>query len=155
MEYVIMKSESISHCHVWLFATLWTVICQAPPSMEFSRQEYWSGSPCLPLGDFLSPRFKPRCPALQADSLPSEPSAKPHVIKPCAETPRTLPSWKLIQKVGLQIWASFRNIYLFSFLIIFGFRYAQVWYIFKKSVTNSLQELGYESNLNVHQQMNG
>ena len=37
--------------HVRLFATLWTVACQAPLSMAFSRQEYWSGLPCPPPGD--------------------------------------------------------------------------------------------------------
>ena len=36
--------------HVWLFATLWTVARQAPPSVGFSRQEYWSGLPFPPLG---------------------------------------------------------------------------------------------------------
>ena len=36
---------------VWLFATQWTVACQAPLSMGFSRQEYWSGLPCPPPGD--------------------------------------------------------------------------------------------------------
>ena len=36
---------------IQLFATLWTVACQAPLSMGFSRQEYWSGLPCPPLGD--------------------------------------------------------------------------------------------------------
>ena len=38
--------------HVWLFATPWTVACQAPLSMEFSRQEYWSGLPCPSPGTF-------------------------------------------------------------------------------------------------------
>ena len=57
--------------------TLWTVACQAPLSMEFSRQEYWSGLPCPPPGDLPNPGTKPRCPALQADSLPSEPPGKP------------------------------------------------------------------------------
>ena len=37
--------------HVWLFATLWTVACQASLSMKFSRQEYWSGLPFLPPGE--------------------------------------------------------------------------------------------------------
>ena len=37
--------------HVGLFGTLWTVVCQAPLSMGFSRQEYWSGVPCPPPGD--------------------------------------------------------------------------------------------------------
>ena len=36
---------------VWLFVTLWTIDCQAPLSVGFSRQEYWSGPPCPPPGD--------------------------------------------------------------------------------------------------------
>ena len=50
---------------------------QAPVSMRFSRQEYWSGSPCPPPGDLPNPGVEPRCLALQADSLPCEPSGKP------------------------------------------------------------------------------
>ena len=50
-----------------------TTACQAPPSMGFSRQEYWSGLPCPPPGDLLDAEIQPRSPALQADSLPSEP----------------------------------------------------------------------------------
>ena len=45
--------------------------------MGFSRQEYWSGLPCPSLGDLPNPWIKPRSPALQADSLPSEPPGKP------------------------------------------------------------------------------
>ena len=41
---------------VWLFVTPWTIARQAPPSMEFSRQEYWSGLPCPPPGDLSKPR---------------------------------------------------------------------------------------------------
>ena len=51
--------------------------CQAPLSMGFSRQESWSGLPCPPSGDLPDPGIKPRCPALQTDSLPSEPPGKP------------------------------------------------------------------------------
>ena len=40
---------------VQLFATLWTVACQAPLSKGFSRQEYWSGLPCPPPGDLSDP----------------------------------------------------------------------------------------------------
>ena len=40
--------------HVWLFTTRWTVARQAPLSVEFSRQEYWSGLPCLLQGIFLT-----------------------------------------------------------------------------------------------------
>ena len=57
---------------VQLFAT-WTVASQAPLSMGFSRQEYWSGLPCPPPGDLPDPGTEPRSPALQVDSLPSEP----------------------------------------------------------------------------------
>ena len=49
---------------------------QAPLSMGFSRQEYWSGLPCPPPGDLLDPGIEPRSPALLADSLPSEPPGK-------------------------------------------------------------------------------
>ena len=45
--------------HVQLFATPWTVPCQAPLSMGFSRQEYCSGLPCPPPGDLLDPGIKP------------------------------------------------------------------------------------------------
>ena len=44
---------------VWLFVTPWTVSHQAPLSMEFSRQEYWSGLPCLPPRDLPNPGNKP------------------------------------------------------------------------------------------------
>ena len=44
--------------HVWLFATLWTVAGQAPLSMGFSRQEYWSGLPRPPPGDLPDPGFE-------------------------------------------------------------------------------------------------
>ena len=45
--------------------------------MGFSRQEYWSGLPCPPPGDFPKPGIEPRPPALQVDSLPAEPQEKP------------------------------------------------------------------------------
>ena len=44
---------------VQLFATPWTVACQALLSMEFSRQEYWSGLPCPSPGDLPNPGIKP------------------------------------------------------------------------------------------------
>ena len=62
---------------VRLFGTAWTVAYQAPPSMEFSRQECWSGLPFPSPGDLPNPGFKPWSPALQADALPSEPPGKP------------------------------------------------------------------------------
>ena len=57
--------------------TPWTVACQAPLSMGFSRQEYWSGLPFPSPGDFPDPGIKLGSPALQADSLLSEPSGNP------------------------------------------------------------------------------
>ena len=66
-------SESESLSRVQLFATLWTVVYQAPPSIEFSRQEYWTGLPFPFPGDFPNPGIEPGSPAVQADTLPSEP----------------------------------------------------------------------------------
>ena len=57
--------------------TPWAVARQAPLSMEFSRQEYWSGLSFPSPGDLPDPGIKPRSPALLADSLPSEPPGKP------------------------------------------------------------------------------
>ena len=58
---------------VSLFEILWTVAYQAPPSTEFSRQEYWSGLSFPSPGDLPDPGIEPRSPALQAYALPSEP----------------------------------------------------------------------------------
>ena len=59
--------------HVRLFASPWTVAHQAPPSMEFSRQEYWSGLPFPSPGDLPDPGIEARSPTLWTDALPSEP----------------------------------------------------------------------------------
>ena len=67
-----MKSLS----RVRLFAIPWTVAHQAPLSMEFSRQEYWSELPFPSPRDLPDPGIEPRSPALQADALPSEPPGK-------------------------------------------------------------------------------
>ena len=53
-----------------------TVACQALLSIGFSRQEYWSGLSFPSPGDLLDPKIQPGYPALQADSLPSEPKCK-------------------------------------------------------------------------------
>ena len=63
--------------HVWLFATPWTIALQTPLFMEFSKQEYWSGVPFPSTGDIPDPGIEPESPALQADSLPSEPPGTP------------------------------------------------------------------------------
>ena len=54
--------------------------CQAPLSMGFSKQEYWSGLPFPSPGDLPDPGTEPGSPALQADSLPSEPPEKPFLV---------------------------------------------------------------------------
>ena len=62
---------------VGLFAAPWTIAHQAPLSMEFSREEYWSGQPCLLPWDCPDPGIQPGSPAFQVDPLPSEPAGKP------------------------------------------------------------------------------
>jgi len=59
------------------FETPWSVARQAPRTMGFSSQEYWSGLPCPSPGDLPDPWIEPGSPALQADTLPSEPPGKP------------------------------------------------------------------------------
>ena len=66
-----MKVKLLSR--VWLFATPRTIVYQAPPSMGFSRQEYWSGLQFPSPGDLPDPNIEPGYPALRADALTSEP----------------------------------------------------------------------------------
>ena len=61
--------------------TPWTVAYHAPPSMGFSRQEYWSGLPFPSPGDLPDPGIKPGSPALQADALLSEPPGNRYNIR--------------------------------------------------------------------------
>ena len=61
------------------FATPWTVAFQDPLSMGFSRQEHWSGLPFPSPGDLPDPGIKPSSPALQVDSLLSEPPGKAQI----------------------------------------------------------------------------
>ena len=70
---IIPISEVKSLSRVQLFATPWSVAHQAPPSMEFSRQEEWSGLSFPSPGDLPDPGIEPRSPALLADTLPSVP----------------------------------------------------------------------------------
>ena len=68
----------LSHfSHARLFVTLCTIAHQAPLSMGFSRQEYWSGLPCPPPGDLPNPGIEPRSSVLQVYFLPAELSEKP------------------------------------------------------------------------------
>ena len=91
-----MKSLS----RVRLFATPWTVAHQAPPSMGFSRQEYWSGLPFPSPGDLPDPGIEPRSPALQADALTCEPLKEVYYAKSTFSSNRPSGGWS---KEGLDI----------------------------------------------------
>ena len=69
--------NEMSFSHVQLVVTPSAVAYQAPPSMGFSRKEYWSALSLPSPGDLPDPGVKPESPALRADALPSEPSGKP------------------------------------------------------------------------------
>ena len=75
------------------FAIPWTIARQAPLSMGFSRQEYWSGLPFPTPGDLPNPGTEPESPALQADSLPSGP-----------------PTWEAWNTVSLRLIKSNKNL---------------------------------------------
>ena len=86
-----MKVKSLSH--VQLFGAPWTVAYQAPLSMGFSRQEYWSGLPFLSAENLPNPGIEPGFPALQADALTSEPPEKPAREEDYKQKFSGLPSW--------------------------------------------------------------
>ena len=69
---------------VQLLATPLTIAHQAPLSVGFSRQEYWSGLPCSPLGIFLTQGSNPSLLHHREDSLPLEPSRSIHLMKTLA-----------------------------------------------------------------------
>ena len=74
-----VKVKSLSR--VRLFSTSWTAAHQAPPSMGFSRQEYWSGVPLPSPEDLPDPGMEARSPTLQVPALPSEPQEKPQYVR--------------------------------------------------------------------------
>ena len=63
------------------FVTLWTVAHQAPLSLGFSRQEYWSGLPCLPPGDLPTPGIKPASPALAGRLFTTSTTWETHIMQ--------------------------------------------------------------------------
>ena len=75
---VEVQVKSLSH--VQLFVILWTITYQAPLTMGFSRQEYWSGYLVPSPGDLPNPGIKPRSPSLQVDFIPAEPTGKLYVV---------------------------------------------------------------------------
>ena len=88
---VFMAHELKNVCFlcVQLFATPWTVAHQAPLSMGFFRQEYWSGLPLPSPDDLPYPGIQPGSPALQADSLPPELQGRVHELNVSPNKPST------------------------------------------------------------------
>ena len=80
----------------------WTVARQAPLSMGFPKQEYWSGLPLSSPGDLPNPGVDPESPALQADSLPPEPTEKCACIFKYTEYTegKYIPKWKIVFPEG-------------------------------------------------------
>ena len=76
--------------HVLLFATPWAIARQFPLSVEFSRQEYWSGLPLPPPGDLPDPGIEPISPALSGEFFTIESPGKPNLVKCLAQIPRFL-----------------------------------------------------------------
>ena len=75
-------------CCIWLFASPWTVACQSPLSMEFSRQEFWNGLPFPSLGDLPHPGIEPvslSSPALAGGLFTTEPPRKPLTYSKCSK----------------------------------------------------------------------
>ena len=78
----VSKMSACVLSHVQLFATPWTVACQAPLSMGFSRQEYWSGLPFPSPGDLTNPGIEhtsPVSPPLAGRFFTMVPPGKPHL----------------------------------------------------------------------------
>ena len=112
-------SQVKSFSSVRLFVIPWTVAHQAPPSMGFSRQDYWSGLPCPSPGDLPHPGIKPRSPTLQADALTSEPPGKPKIrkFKMFRSNTDRLP-WVVFWTVGHMKWALFVALIMFPHSLI-------------------------------------
>ena len=89
---------------VRLFATPWIVAYQAPLSMVFSRQEYWSGLPFPSPGDLPNAGMETRSPTVQADPLPSEPpgSTKTWDISKCQAVEAYMSYWDKEKGLGVR-----------------------------------------------------
>ena len=77
-----LKAKVKSLSRIQLFVTPWTIAHQAPPSMGFSRQEYWSELPVPFPGDLSDPGIEPRSLALRAEVLTSEPPGIRPLVNP-------------------------------------------------------------------------
>ena len=77
--YVVLYGDGLVAKLCLTLMTPWTITRQAPLSLGFSRQEYWSGLPFPSPGELPNPGIEPRSPTLQADALLSEPPGKSKV----------------------------------------------------------------------------
>ena len=111
-------SEVKSLSHVQLFATPWTVACQAPLSMGFSRQEHWSRLPFPSPGDLPDPGIEPGSPTLEAGALTSEPPGKPNMAKDTN-------NWQIYV---MRIWVWFVLVFSMIGLVFFQIKYLGKYY---------------------------
>ena len=122
-EYITYSQHccTVLYCHINLCPTLCDptgVAHRAPPSMGFSRQEYWSGLPCPPPGDLPDPGIEPeslRFLHWQVDSLPLAPPRKP--LQWFEKNPKCINRWVLVQATHLL------QKYIFYHYIIYHIKY--------------------------------
>ena len=96
----------------------WTIACQAPLAMGFSRQEYWIELPFPSPGDLPDSGIEPRSPALQADSLPTELPGDWN-LSSSGQSCRLCMScdWPLIKTLNTRAWASSLGCLYFSHVL--------------------------------------
>ena len=109
------------------FATPRTVACQASLSKGFSQQEYWSGLPFHSPGDVPDLSVEPGSPALQANSLPSEPPGKPNrlIYMPVLFNMY----YSIDNKNVIKTYLLFHNLGFFTFLVITRFSLSVTTYL--------------------------
>ena len=115
--------------HGQLCATLWTVASQAPLSVGFSRQEYWSGLPFPSPGELPHPGIQPRLPALLADALLTELHAaaaakslqsRPTLCDPIDSSPPGSPVPGILQARIICLHLHF-HFFFFNFILFLNF----------------------------------
>ena len=135
------KEKSLSW--VRLFVTPWIVAHQAPPSLGFSRQEYWSGLPFPSPEDLPDPGIEPRSPSLQAEALTSEPPGKPkilewvaHLFSSGTSQPRNQTRVSCIAGGFFTNWAMREALLYKVFLCILGFVVSSILHLRVQSTTD-------------------
>ena len=110
------KSEWKSLSHIWLFATPWTVAFQAPLSMEFSRQEHWSGKTFLSSGDLPTQGSNPG-PLHCRWILYQEPPGKPLISKVILQLQETNQIVECVERDSIQISLQIGLLYSFGKIV--------------------------------------